>query len=118
MSSDYTSQTPSNAIMFILFSLFILGLSIIGGWASVVFLAVFFNLPGLIWGIFLASLGVFFTLLSLICLWLALLILKIVLKWLIPLISGLAGLIWGLIRSIFGLICRVFGKHEEKVRWC
>ena len=91
--------------MFILVSLFILGLSIIGGWLSVIFLALFFNLPGLIWGIFLAGSGVFLTLVGLVCLWLALQILKFVWKWMICMISDLIDLIESLIRSIFGLIC-------------
>ena len=101
--------------MFILISLFILGLSIIGGWISVIFLAFFFNLPGLIWGIFLAGSGVFLTLVSLVCIWLALKILKIVWKWVVRTLSALAGLIWSLACSIFGLICSVFEKHDEKL---
>jgi hypothetical protein len=101
--------------MFILISIFVLGLSIIARWISVVFFTLFFNLPGLLWSLFFAASGVGLAFLSLVCLWSGFKILKLVWKWVAGLVFRLVGLIWALIRGIFDLICWIFGYREKNV---
>jgi hypothetical protein len=101
--------------MFILISLFILGLSIITGWIWIVCLALLFNLPGIIYGIFIAAALIVITSFSLVCTWLGYKVLKAVLRWAASEFSDLMSATWSLIRRIFGFICWVFGRREEKV---
>lgn len=111
----YTSPVTSTARMFILISLFILGLSIITGWIWIVCLAVLFNLPVIIYGIFIAAALIVITSFILFCTWLGFKVLKVVLRWAANEISDLMSAIWSLARGIFGFICWVFGRREEKV---
>jgi hypothetical protein len=101
--------------MFILISLFILGLSIITGWIWIVCLAVLFNLPGIIYGIFIAAALIVITSFILVCTWLGFKVLKVVLRWAASEISDLMSAIWSLARGVFGFICWVLGRREEKV---
>lgn len=111
----YTYPVTSTARMFILISLFILGLSIITGWIWIVCLALLFNLPGIIYGIFIAAALIVITSFSLVCTWLGYKVLKAVLRWAASEFSDLMSATWSLIRRIFGFICWVFGRREEKV---
>jgi len=93
--------------MFILISLFVLGITIISAWFLVILMAVLFNIPEIIGGFIMATAWIAMVFLILFCAWLALQVLKVVLKW-------LGGLVSGLTSSIWWLICWALVKRKEE----